>query len=100
MEQAQQRKSNTQVLADKATGWLFYVALAVAVLTAIALTIGFGFDVEVIARVATWLVIACPHALGLAVPLVVAITTSLGARNGILVRDRLASCFHRQWEPY
>jgi Cu2+-exporting ATPase len=90
VEQAQQSKSNTQVLADKAAGWLFYVALAVAILTAIAWTIGVGFDVEVIARVATVLVIACPHALGLAVPLVVAITTAMGARNGILVRDRLA----------
>jgi len=90
VEQAQQSKSNTQVLADKAAGWLFYVALSVAVLTAIAWTIGVGFNVEVIARVATVLVIACPHALGLAVPLVVAITTSLGASNGILVRDRLA----------
>ena len=49
-----------------------------------------GFNVEVIGRVATVLVIACPHALGLAVPLVVAISTSLAARNGILVRDRLA----------
>jgi Cu2+-exporting ATPase len=62
----------------------------VAVVTAIAWTIAVGFDVEVIARVATVLVIACPHALGLAVPLVVAITTAMGASNGILVRDRLA----------
>jgi Cu2+-exporting ATPase len=90
VEQAQQSKSNTQVLADKAAGWLFYVALGVAALTAIAWTIGVGFNVDVIARVATVLVIACPHALGLAVPLVVAITTSMGASNGILVRDRLA----------
>ncbi len=88
--QAQQSKSDTQILADKAAGWLFYVALGVAVLTAIAWTIGVGFNVEVIARVATVLVIACPHALGLAVPLVVAITTAMGAQNGILVRDRLA----------
>ncbi len=90
VEQAQQSKSNTQILADKAAGWLFYIALGVAAITAVAWTIAVGFDVEVIARVATVLVIACPHALGLAVPLVVAISTSLGANNGILVRDRLA----------
>ena len=90
VEQAQASKSDTQILADKAAGWLFYVALGVAALTAIAWTIGVGFNVDVVARVATVLVIACPHALGLAVPLVVAITTSMGAKNGILVRDRLA----------
>ena len=90
VEQAQQSKSNTQILADKAAGWLFYIALGVAAITAVAWTIAVGFNVDVIARVATVLVIACPHALGLAVPLVVAITTSIGARNGILVRDRLA----------
>lgn len=90
VDQAQQSKSRTQILADKAAGWLFYVAIGVAVITAIAWTIAVGFNVEVIARVATVLVIACPHALGLAVPLVVAITTAMGARNGILVRDRLA----------
>ena len=90
VQEAQQSKSRTQVLADKAAGWLFYIALGVAVLTAIAWTIAVGFNVEVIARVATVLVIACPHALGLAVPLVVAITTSRAAANGILVRDRLA----------
>ncbi len=90
VNEAQSSKSNTQVLADRAAGWLFYVALGVAILTAIAWVISVGFQVEVIARVATVLVIACPHALGLAVPLVVAITTALGARNGILVRDRLA----------
>jgi Cu2+-exporting ATPase len=90
VEQAQQSKSNTQILADKAAGWLFYVALGVAAITAVAWTIAVGFNVDVIARVATVLVIACPHALGLAVPLVVAITTAMGAQNGILVRDRLA----------
>ena len=90
VEEAQQSKSNTQILADRAAGWLFYVALAVAILTAIGWSIGVGFGVDVIARVATVLVIACPHALGLAVPLVVAISTSLAARNGILVRNRLA----------
>jgi Cu2+-exporting ATPase len=90
VEQAQQSKSNTQILADKAAGWLFYVALGAAAITGVVWTIAIGFNKEVVARVATVLVIACPHALGLAVPLVVAITTSMGARNGILVRDRLA----------
>ncbi len=90
VEQAQQSKSRTQVLADKAAGWLFYVAISVAVLTLVLWTVAVGFDVEVLKRVVTVLVIACPHALGLAVPLVVAITTAMGARNGVLVRDRLA----------
>ncbi len=90
VEQAQLSKSDTQILADKAAGWLFYIALGVAAVTALVWIIAVGFDVAVIARVATVLVIACPHALGLAVPLVVAITTSMGANNGILVRDRLA----------
>jgi Cu2+-exporting ATPase len=90
VDEAQQSKSDTQLLADKAAGWLFYVALAVAAITAVAWTIATGFNVDVVARVATVLVIACPHALGLAIPLVVAITTALGARNGVLVRDRLA----------
>ena len=90
VEEAQQSKSKTQVLADRAAGWLFYIALSVAGVTAVAWVIAVGFDVDVIARVATVLVIACPHALGLAIPLVVAITTSMAARNGVLVRDRLA----------
>jgi Cu2+-exporting ATPase len=90
VQEAQQSKSNTQLLADRAAGWLFYVAISVAVVTAIAWTLALGFDSQVIARVATVLVIACPHALGLAIPLVVAITTSLGASNGILVRDRVS----------
>jgi Cu2+-exporting ATPase len=88
--QAQQSKSKTQILADKAAGWLFYVALATALLTAVVWTILTGFNLSVIERVATVLVIACPHALGLAIPLVVANTTSMGAKNGIIVRDRLA----------
>ncbi|MCL4254792.1 MAG: heavy metal translocating P-type ATPase, partial [Anaerolineae bacterium] len=90
VDEAQNSKSNTQVLADKAAGWLFYIAIAVAVLTAILWTIAVGFNIEVLERVVTVLVISCPHALGLAIPLVVAISTSLGARNGILVRNRLA----------
>ncbi|GAB7011320.1 MULTISPECIES: copper-translocating P-type ATPase [Halobacteriales] len=90
VEEAQQSKSKTQVLADRAAGWLFYVALAAAVVTAIAWTLAVSFDATVIERVVTVLVIACPHALGLAIPLVVAINTSLAARNGMLVRDRIA----------
>jgi Cu2+-exporting ATPase len=90
VKEAQQSKSETQLLADKAAGWLFYIAVSVAVVTAVAWIVVVGFDVDVIARVATVLVIACPHALGLAIPLVVAITTSMAASNGILVRDRLA----------
>lgn len=90
VNEAQSSKSNTQILADKAAGWLFYVALAVAALTAVLWTLSIGLQLEVLERVVTVLVIACPHALGLAIPLVVAISTSMGARNGILVRDRLA----------
>jgi Cu2+-exporting ATPase len=90
VEQAQQSKSRTQLLADRAAGWLFYIALAVATLTGIAWIVAIGWDLEVLKRVVTVLVIACPHALGLAVPLVVAITTSMGAHNGILIRNRLA----------
>ena len=90
VEQAQLSKSRTQLLADKAAAWLFYTALIVAALAAIGWTIAVGFGLEAVERVVTVLVIACPHALGLAIPLVVAITTSLGASNGVLVRDRLA----------
>ena len=90
VEQAQRSKSRTQILADRAAGWLFFIALGTAAITAAAWIIATGFNIGVIERVATVLVIACPHALGLAIPLVVAITTDIGAANGILVRDRLA----------
>jgi P-type Cu2+ transporter len=90
VQEAQESKSHTQVLADKAAGWLFYTALAVAALTAIGWSLTTGFSAAVVERVVTVLVIACPHALGLAVPLVVAITTALAAGGGILVRDRRA----------
>lgn len=90
VEEAQQSKSRTQVLADRAAGWLFYAAVAAAIITAIGWTVATSFSTMVIERVVTVLVIACPHALGLAVPLVVAINTSLAARNGMLVRDRIA----------
>ncbi len=90
VNEAQNSKSRTQLLADQAAAWLFYVALVVAGVTAVAWVVATGFDIEVLKRVVTVLVIACPHALGLAIPLVVAISTSLAAGNGILVRDRLA----------
>ena len=78
------------MLADKAAGWLFYIAVFAALATAGVWTIALGFGAVVIGRVATVLVIACQHDLGLAIPLVVAISTAMGAKNGILVRDRLA----------
>ena len=88
--QAQQSKSRTQILADRAAGWLFYGALTVAAITAVVWLGAVGLEDEIVKRVVTVLVIACPHALGLAIPLMVAISTTLAAKNGILVRDRLA----------
>jgi Cu2+-exporting ATPase len=90
VEEAQRSKSRTQLLADRAAGWLFYIALAVAGITAVAWVIATGYNIAVLERVVTVLVIACPHALGLAVPLVVAINTSTAAQNGMLIRDRIA----------
>ncbi len=90
VDEAQKSKSRTQLLADRAAGWLFYVALGVAAITAVAWVVATGFNITVLERVVTVLVIACPHALGLAVPLVVAINTSTAAQNGMLIRDRIA----------
>ena len=86
---AQQSRSQTQVLADRAAAALFYLAVSAAIITAIAWAIA-GQPSEGIVRVVTVLVIACPHALGLAIPLVTSISTATAARNGILVKDRLA----------
>jgi Cu2+-exporting ATPase len=88
VEQAQTSRSRAQALADRAAFILTLVALAAAVITLVAwlaLRADPAFAVE---RVVTVLVIACPHALGLAIPLVIAISTTIGARNGLLVRDR------------
>ena len=85
---AQTSRSRAQVLADRAAFWLTIVALAAGAITAIAWTAAGAPGEYIVQRVVTVLVIACPHALGLAVPLVVAISTTLGARNGLLVRDR------------
>lgn len=88
--EAQKSKSRTQILADKAAGWLFYIAIGIAALTGILWVIAIGWKIDALIRVVTVLVIACPHALGLAIPLVVAISISIGASNGILIRDRVA----------
>jgi P-type Cu2+ transporter len=86
---AQASASRAQALADKAAAILFYVALAAGTITLVFWWLQ-GDQEGALVRTATVLVIACPHALGLAIPLVIAISTSLGARNGLLVKDRLA----------
>jgi P-type Cu2+ transporter len=87
--QAQASASRAQALADRAAAVLFYVALTVGAVTLVAWWL-IGEPETAFVRTATVLVIACPHALGLAIPLVISISTSLGARNGLLVKDRLA----------
>jgi Cu2+-exporting ATPase len=86
---AQASGSRTQALADRAAAILFYVAVASGAITLIYWWLS-GDEVHALIRTATVLIIACPHALGLAIPLVIAISTSLGAQNGLLVKDRLA----------
>ncbi len=86
---AQSSNSRAQALADRAAAWLFYLAVGAAVATVIAwLLVGDG--AQGVIRAVTVLVIACPHALGLAIPLVISIATATSARAGILVKDRLA----------
>jgi Cu2+-exporting ATPase len=87
--QAQASTSRAQRLADTAAAGLFWFALTAAALTAITWAAA-GMPDEAIVRTITVLVIACPHALGLAIPLVVAIATERAARGGVLVKDRLA----------
>ena len=87
--EAQNSSSRAQRLADIAAGWLFWFALGAAVITAVVW--GYiGRPEEAVIRTITVLVIACPHALGLAIPLVVSIATERAARGGVLVKDRLA----------
>jgi Cu2+-exporting ATPase len=87
---AQKSKSKSQVLADRAASLLFYVALVAAIVTAVVWSlIGTATPDFILERVVTVLVIACPHALGLAVPLVTAITTAKAARSGLLIRNRI-----------
>lgn len=87
--EAQQSRSRAQALADRAAALLFYYAAGAAVLTLLAWSL-LGDGGSAIERTVTVLVIACPHALGLAIPLVIAISTELSARQGILIKDRIA----------
>ena len=89
--EAQASKSGVQVLADRAAAWLFYVAIAAALVTLVAwLLLRPDEPSFVLERVVTVLIIACPHALGLAIPLVAQISTAIGAKHGLLVRSRSA----------
>ncbi len=90
VQEAQNAKSKMQNLSDKAAKWLTYIALAVGFGTlAVWLLLGFPF-VYALERMVTVMVITCPHALGLAIPLVVAISTAVSAQNGLLIRNRTA----------
>jgi Cu2+-exporting ATPase len=91
VDEAQRSKSRTQDLANRAAFWLTFVALGAGALTFFGWTLWSGQSlIFALERTVTVMVITCPHALGLAVPLVVAVSTSLAARNGFLIRDRLA----------
>ncbi len=89
VQEAQSSKSRAQALADRAAAALFYVAVGAGVVT-FAVWAALGDMNQAVERSVTVLVISCPHALGLAIPLVIAISTSVAARAGILVKDRLA----------
>jgi P-type Cu2+ transporter len=89
VSEAQASASRAQALADRAAALLFYVAVGAALVTFVT-WLALGDPAGALKRTATVLVVACPHALGLAIPLVIAISTSLGARNGLLVKDRIA----------
>jgi Cu2+-exporting ATPase len=89
VEQAQASGSRAQALADRAAGLLFWFAVAAGLVT-VVVWLALGQPDQAVERTVTVLVIACPHALGLAIPLVIAISTGLAAHNGILVKDRLA----------
>ena len=89
VEEAQTSKSRAQALADRFAAALFYIALAAGLITFIVWSV-IEDTGEAVERMVTVLVISCPHALGLAIPLVIAISTSMAAQNGMLIRDRLA----------
>ncbi|HLR59328.1 MAG TPA: copper-translocating P-type ATPase [Pseudogracilibacillus sp.] len=88
VKDAQESKSKTQNFTDRAAKWLFYLALTAGILTLIVwLSLGYSFDTS-LERMVTVMVITCPHALGLAAPLVVAVSTTISAKNGLLIRNR------------
>ncbi|XKF86352.1 copper-translocating P-type ATPase [Planococcus rifietoensis] len=88
VKEAQESKSRTQDLTNRAAKWLFYLALVAGFATLFAwLALGYSFDIA-IERMVTVMVITCPHALGLAAPLVVAVSTSISAKQGLLIRNR------------
>ncbi|MCD5324587.1 MULTISPECIES: heavy metal translocating P-type ATPase [Pontibacillus] len=88
VKEAQDSKSKTQDISNRAAKWLFYLALGSGLLTFIIwLALGFPLDVAM-ERMVTVMVITCPHALGLAAPLVVAVSTSISAKKGLLIRNR------------
>ena len=89
VQQAQQEKSKLESISDKVAKWLFYIALAAGILTFIAWLIVADLP-QALDRMVTVFVIACPHALGLAIPLVIARSTSLAAKNGLLLKSRQA----------
>jgi Cu2+-exporting ATPase len=90
VKEAQDAKSKTQNLADKAAAWLFYLALGAGIITFFAWYFT-GHDLEFsLERMVTVMIISCPHALGLAIPLVVAISTTMAAKMGLLIRNRTA----------
>ena len=91
VEEAQESKSKSQNLADRAAMWLTIVALSAGAITLLIWSAGMGRDLAFsLERTVTVMVITCPHALGLAVPLVVAVSTALSAKNGLLIRNRSA----------
>src|SRR5699024_9349908 len=81
--------SRAQALADRAAALLFWFALAAGVITAIVWTL-IGSPDQAVIRTVTVLIISCPHALGLAIPLVIAISTERAAKSGVLIKDRMA----------
>ncbi len=89
VEEAQTSRSRAQALADRFAGLLFYVAVGAGIITFLVWNL-LGRPDDAVTRAVTVLVISCPHALGLAIPLVIALSTAIAARQGILVKDRLA----------